>query len=108
MSNSMYNSLLQSSPVANSGAGSIPPANKVRNTQESKNLLINTCSDLVTNMSQLQLWMDDNDAENADRLNKSWANLSNAARGKVTNFTQGAPPSWGLPQTLPVQQTSQS
>ena len=61
----MSSNLLQSSPVLNTGAGGIPPAPPVRTTQESLNLLINTCSDLVTNMSQLKRRMDDNGAKEA-------------------------------------------
>ena len=49
--------------------------------------------------------MDNNDAKEQERHNQSWANLSNAAQGKVP-ATQGAPSSRGLPQTLPMQQSS--
>ena len=81
----MTGNLLQSSPVLNTGADGIPPAPPFRTTQESLNMLINTCSDLVTNMSNLQRRMDDNDAKEADRLNHLCANLSNTAQGKVAN-----------------------
>lgn len=104
--NSMSSNLLYSSPILNTGAGGIPPAPPVRITQESLNMLINTCSDLVTNMSNLQKKMVSNEAREQERLNQLWANLSNAAQGKVPN-SQGAPPSQGLPQTLLMQQSSQ-
>ena len=62
-------------------------------------MLINTCSDLVTNMSNLQKRMVSNEAREQERLNQSWANLSNAAQGKVPN-SQGAPPAAAIHAAL--------
>ena len=78
-----------------------PPADKpVRSIQESLNLLANTCSDLASNMAKLQSRVDVIDAEKEDRAYQSWANLSNL-QGRVSDNFQEAPPSWGLPKTLP-------
>ena len=87
-------------------AACAPPVVKpVRSIQESLNLFTNTCSDLVSNMAKLQSRVDVIDAEKEDRANQSWANLSNL-QGRVGDNFQEAPPSRGLPKTLPSQQSS--
>ena len=104
--NSVPANLLASNPVLLNDACTVgkPPVQRV-STDARVNMLINTCSDLVTSMAGLQARMDENEAREQDRLNHSWANLSNAAHGKVS-VPKGAPSSRGLPPTLPSQQTS--
>ena len=103
--NSVSSNLLQSPILANNVRTSVVPPIQQVSSDERLNMLINTCSDLVTNVAGLQARMEANEAREQDRLNQSWANLSNAAQGKVS-APKGAPSSRGLPQTLPFQQTS--
>ena len=104
--NSVPANLLASSPVLLNDArtGGIPPVQRL-STDARLNMLINMCSDLVISMAGLQARMDENEAREQDRLNQSWAYLSNAAQGKVS-VPKEAPSSRGLPPTLPFQQTS--
>ena len=66
----LSSNLLSSSAVLEQVEGPVPPAPPVRTIEESLNLLANTCSDLVTNMSMLQRQIDVIDTEKEDRANQ--------------------------------------
>ena len=87
----------------------VPPAINpvpIRTTEESLNLLANTCSNLAAGMARLQSRDDVIDSEKEDRANQSWANLTNM-QGRVIDNVQEAPLSRGLPRILPLHQPSE-